>query len=277
MAQVVTTTSGREERGIPPRRTRLVGGALGAFHDRRVVHEHDLDVRRGVSDSRRRRAARRVRGPRASCTAARAGRGRVHRAARRQARRAELAQDRVGRLGAELVEEARRALAVDHRGRSPDREAAANRVDAAVRRGRRSRTRAAIRVSTAAIRALFRSKQLAELWHEYLNTTVDRAAAPRWRRRRKEPAVATQKLKAMRAADRSADQVATAGRGSPKSTRTARRPLVRHAPDESSDGADDDVERVRWLSVARRLLCGRVWRAAARACCAQRACRSTGR
>ena len=58
------------------------------------------------------------------------------------------------------------------------------------------RTDGAIRVSTAAIRALFRSKQLAELWSEYLNATsiVQPAAMAS---KKKEP-TSPAKLKAMR-------------------------------------------------------------------------------
>ncbi|HEY5952346.1 MAG TPA: hypothetical protein VIV40_42905, partial [Kofleriaceae bacterium] len=35
---VVTTSSGREERGIPPHAGRLVGGANGAYHDEKIVN-----------------------------------------------------------------------------------------------------------------------------------------------------------------------------------------------------------------------------------------------
>lgn len=191
--RVITTTSGREERGIPPNATSVVGGAAGAFRDHRIVQNtiwaygEEYPLPPQVATSPGVWAARVVHGDASPIavvftvlpggTLAEASPRLVRSVgwqpswSKRLEQRA-LAVTEVQRLTAKLPQ-----ISADQ----PFDQMVPN-----------DKPEPAIRISTAAVRALFRSRQLAEAWWQYeqMNlasmqaTPVDTAASfPKGKRR----------------------------------------------------------------------------------------------
>jgi hypothetical protein len=166
--QVVTMTSGREEHGIPPQMARVVGGAAGAYHDEKIVN-HTIwtyGEEYGVPDAVMQQpgvwAARVVHGnspPVAVVFHVQPG-GKLH----------ELSQSRVVAAGWEpswsraLDARALNVTEVDRLNAKLPKISATEPFDELTRQ---PTLEPAIRLSLAAVRALFRSKQLAEAWNTY--------------------------------------------------------------------------------------------------------------
>ncbi|NVB79166.1 MAG: hypothetical protein HOV81_12265 [Kofleriaceae bacterium] len=168
--QVMTTTSGREEVGIPPRAQGLVGGAYATFRDERVVpntiwtygEEYPLpDV---VVQTPGAWAARVVHGgsaPVAVVFTVQPG-GNLLELANRNIASAGWQPSwskRLDALSLSVTEVDRITEKMPHISSTQPFDDGDGRTDA---------PEPAIRVSTAAVRALFRSKELAEAWHDYL-------------------------------------------------------------------------------------------------------------
>lgn len=183
---VVTTTSGREDRGIPPRASGLVGGAFNTFRDSRVVpntiwtYGEEYPVPDVVVQTPGAWAARVVHGgssPVAVVFTVLPG-GKL----------AELSSRNIASVGWEQSwskDLEARSLSVTEVDRLTDKMPHLSSTQPFDEiEGRSDGPEPAIRVSTAAVRALFRSKELADAWHEYLalNTNtlyVQQAAFPK--------------------------------------------------------------------------------------------------
>lgn len=166
--RVATTTSGREERGIPANAQRIVGGAAGAFREAKVVHNtiwtygEEYPLPDMVGQTPGVWAARVVHGGSAPIA--------VVFTVLPNGRLLESSKRRVAAVGWEESWSRRleqRALAVTEVDRLAAKlpQMSANQPfdDAPDTSG----TEAAIRISTGAVRALFRSKQLAEAWWSF--------------------------------------------------------------------------------------------------------------
>lgn len=168
--QVVTTTSGTEARGIPPRAASLVGGAYNTFRDSRVVpntiwtYGEEYPIPDVVAQQPGAWAARVVHGSAAPVAVVFTvlPNGQLLEASPRNV-------ESVGWQPSWSKELEARGLSVTEVERlnemMPHISSSQPFDDV---EGRGQTPEPTIRVSTAAVRALFRSKELAEAWHEYL-------------------------------------------------------------------------------------------------------------
>jgi len=175
--QVVTTTSGREDRGIPPQASRIVGGAAGAFRDPHVVENtiwtygEEYPIPDVVAQRPGPWAARVVHGgasPVAVVFTVQPG-GRL----------AEASPRRIAAVGWEPSWSYRleqRALSITEVERLTAKLPQLSSTQPFDDTEDAGGPEPAIRISTAAVRALFRSKQLADAWWQY--QTLNVAATP---------------------------------------------------------------------------------------------------
>ncbi len=209
--QVVTMTSGREERGIPPRAAGLVGGAFNTFRDSRIVpntiwtYGEEYPIPAIVAQQPGAWAARVIHGSSAPVA--------VVFTVLPNGVLGELSSRNIVSVGWQQSWSKRldaRALSVTEVERLTEKMphiSSSQPFDDV--EGRADGPEPTIRVSTAAVRALFRSKELAEAWHEYLalNTNTlyaQQAAFPKSSKTREQPTGAKQeaakrtKLRALR-------------------------------------------------------------------------------
>jgi hypothetical protein len=172
--QVATTTSGREQRGIPPQTARLVGGAAAAFNDEKIVNNtiwtygEEYGVPDVVAQQPGVWAARVVHGsspPVAVVFHVLPG-GRL----------AELSSRKVASVGWEeswskpLDARALSVTEVDRLNSKLPKISAAEPMDELSQQPQG--VEPPVRLSLAAVRALFRSKQLAETWNTFNTLNV---------------------------------------------------------------------------------------------------------
>jgi hypothetical protein len=171
--QIVMMTSGREEHGIPAQMARVVGGAAGAYHDEAIVNHtiwtygEEYGVPDVVAQQPGVWAARVVHGnspPVAVVFHVKPG-GQLH----------ELSQSRVASAGWEpsrsrtLDARALNVTEVDRLNAKLPKISPSEPFDELTQQ---PTLEPAIRLSLAAVRALFRSKQLAEAWNTYNTINV---------------------------------------------------------------------------------------------------------
>jgi hypothetical protein len=167
--QVVTMTSGREEHGIPPQMARVVGGAAGAYHDEKIVNHtiwtygEEYGVPAVVAQQAGVWAARVVHGnsPPVSVVFHVLPAGRLQ----------EASAQRIVSVGWEeswskaLDANALSATEVERLSAKLPKLSASEPFDEVTQQ--QATLEPAIRLSLSAVRALFRSKQLAEAWNTY--------------------------------------------------------------------------------------------------------------
>jgi hypothetical protein len=176
--KVATTTSGREQRGIPPHASRVVGGAAGAYRDSRVVNNtvwtygEQYPLPAMVARTPGVWAARVVHGSSAPVA--------VVFSIRPDGKLVELSARRVHAAGWEPSWSRRleqRALAVTEVERLTAKLPHASPSQPFDEVPAQTTGEAPLRISTAAVRALFRSKQVAELWWSYYELAATPAKA----------------------------------------------------------------------------------------------------
>jgi hypothetical protein len=178
--KAATTTSGREQRGIPPHASRVVGGAAGAYRDTRVVHNtvwtygEEYPLPAMVAQTPGVWAARVVHGGSAPVA--------VVFSVRPDGKLVELSNERrIHAAGWEPSWSRRleqRALAITEVERLTAKLPHVSPSQPFDDAPAQTSGEPPLRITTAAVRALFRSKQLAELWWSHYELAKPAQAAP---------------------------------------------------------------------------------------------------